>query len=183
MMKRILFFSAFALGAAASSARAQGLSRGGSNPIEFGIDGGVTFYLGDISGNVITIPVQDLRVGFLVSPRWEIEPRFDLTSVHGDGFSQTVYSIVLGALYQPAGDRVGKGLYGRPFVGLTGSRDSGGGNSTSSRNGLAGIGLGLKLPWNDRRLATRMEANYTHWFGDGGTNAIGVLIGLSFFTR
>jgi hypothetical protein len=183
MTRRILFSGAVALCALGSTAQAQRSSPRGSNPIELGIDGGVTFYLGDISGSVISIPVQDLRVGVLVSPRWEIEPRFDFTSVHGDGFSQTVYSFVVGALYQPGGDRVGKGLYGRPFLGLTGSRDSGNGTTTSSRNGLAGLGLGLKLPWDNRRLATRTEANYTHWFRNGGGNAIGVLIGLSFFTR
>jgi hypothetical protein len=54
---------------------------------------------------------------------------------------------------------------------------------SASRNGLAGLGLGLKLPWDDRRLATRTEANYTHWVGNDGGNAIGILIGLSFFTR
>jgi hypothetical protein len=43
--------------------------------------------------------------------------------------------------------------------------------------------VGLKLPFDDRRLATRMEAAYSHTFGNGGANAIGVLIGLSFFTR
>jgi hypothetical protein len=183
MMKPVLILSIAALTAIASSAGAQRSSRDGSRPIELGIDGGAVFYLGDISGRVISIPVQDFRVGVVVSPRWEIEPRFDLTSIHSDGFSQTVYSVVVGALYQPAGDRVGKGLYGRPFLGLTGNSDSDNGTSTSSRNGLAGLGLGLKLPWDDRRLATRTEANYTHWFGNGGGNAIGVLIGLSFFTR
>jgi hypothetical protein len=183
MMKPVLVLSIAALTAVASSAGAQRSTGGGSNPIEFGIDGGVVFYLGDLSGSVISIPVQDFRAGVLVSPRWEIEPRINLTSFHGGGFSGTAYSVVVGALYQPAGDRVGKGLYGRPFVGLLGSSESGGGTSDSSRNGLAGLGLGLKLPWNDRRLATRMEANYTHWFGDGGGNAIGALIGLSFFTK
>jgi len=44
-------------------------------------------------------------------------------------------------------------------------------------------GVGVKLPFADRRLATRMEANYVRDFDNGETNEIGVLIGLSFFTR
>jgi hypothetical protein len=46
-----------------------------------------------------------------------------------------------------------------------------------------GLGVGLKIPFSDRRLATRMEANYSHGFSNGGSNLIGLLIGLSFFTR
>jgi outer membrane protein with beta-barrel domain len=183
MMKRILFFGALALCAVASSAEAQRSSRRGSTSVELGIDGGVMFGLDDPATTVISLPVQDFRVGFLVSPTWELEPRFNLTSIHGGGISATSYSFEAGVLYQPGGDRVGKGLYGRPFLGFTGVSASGSGVSGSTNNGFGGVGVGLKLPWNDRRLATRMEANYTHGFGDGGGNAIGVLIGLSFFTR
>jgi hypothetical protein len=183
MMKGILFFSAVALCAAASSAEAQRSSRRESSSVELGIDGGVMFGLDDPKSSIVSLPVQDFRVGFLVSPTWEIEPRFNLTSIHGGGVTATSYSLALGALYQPGGDRVGKGLYVRPFLGVAGAKASGAGVSGSSNNGFGGAGVGLKLPWNDRRLATRMEANYTHGFGDGGGNAIGVLIGLSFFTR
>jgi hypothetical protein len=180
MMKGILFFSAVALCVVASSAEAQRSSRRGSNAIELGIDGGVIFGLDDPKVSIVSLPIQDFRVGFLLSPQWEVEPRFSLTSIHSEGISATDYSMELGALYQPAGDRVGKGLYGRPFLGVSGTSISGGG---SDSNGYAGFGLGVKLPFSDRRLATRMEAAYSHTFGDGGANAIGLLIGLSFFTR
>lgn len=183
MMKGILFFSAVALCAAASSAEAQRSSRRESTSVELGIDGGVMFSLDNPRTSIVSLPVQDFRVGFLVSPTWELEPRFNLNSIHGGGLSATSYSFEVGALYQPSGDRVGKGLYGRPFLGFTGTKASGAGVSASSNNGFGGVGVGLKLPWDDRRLATRMEANYTHGFGNGGGNAIGVLIGLSFFTR
>lgn len=48
-----------------------------------------------------------------------IEPAFHFTStnVQGGGSFRT-YAFDLGLVYSPAGDRVGKGLYGRPFVGL-----------------------------------------------------------------
>jgi len=180
MMKGILFFSAVAFCVVASSAEAQRSSRRGSSAIELGIDGGVIFGLDDPKVSIVSLPIQDFRIGFLVAPQWEMEPRFSLTSIHGGGISASDYSLELGVLYQPAGDRVGKGLYGRPFLGVSGTSVSGGG---SDSNGYAGFGLGVKLPFNDRRLATRMEAAYSHTFGDGGANAIGVLIGLSFFTR
>ena len=179
MMKGILFFSVVAL-TLPSSSEAQRSSGRGSTPIELGIDGGVIFGLDNPKVSVVSLPLQDFRIGFIVSPKWELEPRFNLTSVHGGGFSATDYSFELGALYQPAGDRVGKGLYARPFLGLAGTSVSGGG---SDHNGFGGLGLGVKLPFQDRRLATRMEAAYSHTFGNGGANAIGVLFGLSFFTR
>ena len=180
MMKSLLVLTIAALSVGATSAEAQRPARQSSNPIELGIDGGVLFGLDKPSVSVVGLPTQDFRIGFIVAPRWEIEPRFNLTSIHGGGVSATDYSFAVGALYQPAGDRVGKGLYGRPFIGVSGTSVSGGG---SNSNGFAGLGLGLKLPWDDRRMATRMEANYTHGFGNGGGNALGILIGLSFFTR
>jgi hypothetical protein len=183
MMKGILFFSAVALCAAASSAEAQRSSRRESTSVELGIDGGVMFGLDAPTTSIVSLPVQDFRVGFLLSPTWELEPRFNLTSIHGGGVSVTTYSFEAGVLYQPSGDRAGKGWYARPFLGVAGASASGAGAGGSTNNGFGGVGLGLKLPWDDRRLATRMEANYTHGFGDGGGNAIGVLIGLSFFTR
>jgi hypothetical protein len=33
------------------------------------------------------------------------------------------------------------------------------------------------------RLSTRLEANFAHQFGEGDGNEIGLLAGLSFFTR
>jgi hypothetical protein len=178
MTKGFLFISVGALILAASPAEAQRSSRRASTPIELGIDGGVLFGLDDPKASVVSLPLQDFRIGFLVTPKWEIEPRFALTSIHVSGVSGTDYSFALGALYQPSGDRVGKGLYGRPFIGVSGTGGTGGGDS----NGFAGLGLGLKLPFDDQRLATRLEANYTHGFSGGG-NAIGILVGLSFFTR
>jgi hypothetical protein len=87
----------------------------------------------------------------------------------------------MGVVYQPDGDRVGKGVYVRPFIGVSGIRVSG--PAGNNNNGYVGLGLGLKIPFADRRLATRMEALYDHGFRGNGTNLIGVLIGLSFFTR
>jgi hypothetical protein len=179
MMKRLLVSTTLALLFAAPAAMAQ-RSRGGSTPIELGIDGGIIFTLDTPRATVLALPLQDFRIGFLVSDHLELEPRFALTSAHGGGASATDYNFELGVLYQPAGDRMGKGLYGRPFFGVSGSSGTG---FASSNSGYLGLGVGLKIPFSDRRLASRLEAAYTHGFDNGGLNALGVLFGLSYFTR
>jgi hypothetical protein len=180
MMKRLLVLSALALVVTAPGARAQRSSQRASGPIELGIDGGVTFGLNTPKTTLVTLPAEDFRLGFFLSDKVEVEPRFNIISAHGGGVSVTTYTFEAGLLLQPEGDRVGKGLYLRPFLGVSGANTSPGGSNNS---GYGGVGVGLKLPFVDRRLATRMEANYAHGFSNGGTNQIGLLIGLSFFTR
>lgn len=176
MIKRLVALSALALVAAAPSANAQR----GSRPIEFGIDGGVFFGLDDPKVTVVALPVQDFRVGFLMTPKLAVEPRLHINSVRSGGASFTAYGFEGGLVYSPAGDRVGNGLYGRPFVGVEGFSTSGPGDDS---NAYLGLGVGLKIPFVDRRLATRMEANYAHGFSTPSTNRIGLTIGLSFYTR
>jgi hypothetical protein len=181
MMKKLAVL-VLTLTLAAPAANAQRASHRNSGPIEFGIDGGVLFGLDAPRTTVVALPVQDFRLGYFLSDKVEVEPRFNINSLHvSGGGSLTTYTFEVGVLLQPSGDRVGKGLYLRPLAGVSGASVSGGGGSNN--NGYAGAGFGLKLPWADRRLATRMEANYAHGFSNGGSNQIGVLIGLSFFTR
>jgi hypothetical protein len=149
-------------------------------PIELGIDGGVSFGLDNPKVTVVALPVQSFRVGFLLTDRVAIEPRLHLNSIHAGGGSFTTYAFEVGLVYSPSGDRVGNGLYGRPFLGFAGVSSSGPGDNS---DGYAGLGVGLKIPFADRRLATRLETNYSHGFGTPSTNTIGLLMGLSFFTR
>jgi hypothetical protein len=179
MIKRVVVLSAVLLVALAPSARAQ-RSRGDSRPIEFGIDGGLAFGLDNPKVTALVIPTPVFRVGFLMTGKVALEPRLQLASVHSGGQTATAYGIEIGVLYSPNGDRVGNGLYGRPFIGISGASISGGG---SNSNGHAGAGIGLKLPFADRRMATRLEANYSHEFGTPSSNTIGLLFGLSWFTR
>ena len=181
MMKRFLILGALAVALIAPAAEAQRASHRDSGPIELGIDGGVTFGLDNPNTTIVSLPTQVFRLGYFLSNNVEIEPRVSINSASGGGVSVTAYSLEAGVLFQPAGDRVGKGLYLRPFLGVSGLNVSGPGGNNNS--GYAGAGFGLKLPFADRRLATRMEANYAHGFSGGGSNLIGVLIGLSFFTR
>jgi hypothetical protein len=178
MKKKIVALAVVSFALTASVAHPQRSQS--SSPVELGIDGGITFGLDNPKVTIVSLPTQDFRVGFLVTNNVELEPRFSLNSIHANGASVTAYTIAVGLVYSPDGDRVGNGFYGRPFLGISGASVTGGG---SNNNGFAGLGLGLKIPFADRRLATRMEANYAHGFGNASTNEIGLLIGLSFFTR
>jgi hypothetical protein len=181
MTKKILSLGFLALLLAASVASAQRSSERRSTPIELGIDADLAFILDDPHTTLLALPAPIFRVGFIVSDKLELEPRLAITSAHVSGLgSFTDYTFELGVLYQPAGDRVGRGLYLRPFLGVSGSSDSEAGNNNS---GYAGGGLGIKLPFADRRLAARMEAAYEHGFESNGTNALALIFGLSFFTR
>ena len=174
-MKKITVAAALALFATALPAQT-------SRPIELGIDAAVDIGLGDNSGTVISIPAQSFRAGFPISPRTSLEPKIGINIFTGDGDTFTTYRGELGLLYHLGSDRYPgayqrAGLYVRPFVGIVGFAD---GDSDSA--GLLGAGVGYKFPIISR-LSSRFEANFEHQFGDGDANAIGLLAGLSFFTR
>jgi len=180
MIKKLAVLSAIALVLSSSVANAQ-RARETGGPVELGVDGAVVFGLDDPNTTVVSIPFQDFRLGYFIDDKLELEPRLSVNSIHGGGASLTTYGFELGVLFMPAGDRVGKGFYLRPFLGVVGVSVSGGGGNDNS--GYGGAGVGIKIPFADRRLATRMEANYAHGFSSGGSNQIGLTLGLSFFTR
>jgi hypothetical protein len=175
MMKRLAVLGCLTLALAASAASAQRAAR----PVEFGIDGGITFGLDDPNLTLVSIPVQAFRVGFFMSDRVSIEPRINFSSISGGGASFQTYVLELGALFHPGGYRTGRALYIRPFGGIAGVNTDAGDES----DGYLGAGVGVRLPFADRRLATRLEANLSHVFDAGGSTALGLLFGLSFFTR
>lgn len=147
-------------------------------PIELGIDAGVAFTLEDPKVTAIAVPAQSFRIGIFVSDRISVEPKISLLSLSGGGENITIWSAELGFPIHFATSPIGRGIYLRPFGG--GSGASGGGESVSG--GYAGIGFGGKFAFHDR-LATRVEGSFSHSFDDAGANAIGLLLGLSFFTR
>ena len=169
---------AAALTLAATVASAQDAPR----PLELGMDAGVTIGLGDNSFTDIDIPVSAFRIGFPISPRTSLEPKFRINVITGDGDTFTSYRGELGLLYHLGSSRYPgayqrAGIYLRPFIGIVGFAD---GDSDSA--GLIGGGIGWKHPLISR-LSSRLEANFEHQFGEGDANAIGLLAGLSFFTR
>ena len=176
-MKKLTAVAALALFATALSAQAPT-----PRPIELGIDAAVDIGLDDGSNTEISIPAPTFRIGIPISPRVSLEPKFGLRIRTGNDNTSTTYRGELGLLYHFGSDRYPgafqrAGLYARPFVGLT---DTSVGDSETS--GLLGVGLGYKIPIISR-LSSRFEANFQHLFGDADANVIGLLAGLSFFTR
>lgn len=175
MTKLTVAAAALAFTGAAAGAQAP-------RPIELGIDAGVTIGLGDNSTTTVDVPAQAFRIGFPISPRSSLEPKFRLNLISGDGDTFTSYRTELGWLYHLGSSRYPgayqrAGTYVRPFAGLIGHSDG-----DSSTSGLLGAGVGLKMPLV-ARLSSRFEANFAHLFGDSESNEIGLLAGLSFFTR
>ena len=182
MMNRIAIalFTAAAIFAGSTQASAQ-------RPIELGIDAGVSIGLGDNSVTVINIPAQAFRIGFFFDDNMSLEPKISLNTITGSGNTFTSYLFELGLLYhfyrEGEGRRVypppalRSAFYVRPFAGIVGTSD---GNSNT--DAVLGAGIGMKVPLVSR-LASRFEANFAHRFGDASQNQIGLLAGLSFFTR
>lgn len=177
MRRLTVALSALAFAGASASAQSNA-----PRPIELGVDAGVTIGLGDNSVTTIDIPVQAFRIGFPISPRSSLEPKLRLNIVSGNGNTETSYRAELGWLYHFGSSRYPgayqrAGTYVRPFGGIAGFSDG-----DSNTSGLLGVGVGLKMPLVSR-LSSRFEANFAHLFGDADSNEIGLLAGLSFFTR
>ena len=175
MRKLILAVTAVAI--VSASARAQT----GPRPLELGIDAGVSIRIGDNNGTDVAIPAQTFRLGFPVSPRTSLEPKIGI-AIHTNGDTRTDYRGELGLLYHLGSSRYPgayqrAGLYVRPFLGISGVSDGDDGTS-----GFVGIGAGYKFPIVSR-LSSRFEANVAQHFGDDDFTEIGLLAGLSFFTR
>jgi hypothetical protein len=174
-MRRVLSLAALSILALSASASAQRSSSMASPSPEIGIDAGISFGLGTPQITTISIPAQSIRMGFFVSPVLSIEPTLGLTSMSGDLGSATVYNIGVGALYHFAASRAVNQFYVRPFLNIVGVS----GDAGSDSQAAFGVGGGLKMPLRDR-IATRFEANFQH---TDGSDAIGLLAGLSFYTR
>jgi hypothetical protein len=165
----------------AGVAQGQG-ARGQKPPIELGIDAGLSIDFDSPTTTTIAIPAQQIRVGFLIRPRISLEPNFALNVSSGGGSHFTTYQAGVGLLYHfsvPRSDL--KTYYVRPFIGMAGYSSSG----TSGTQAVIGGGFGVKIPLVSR-IASRFEVNYTHAFSSGdldSQNKVGLLAGLSFFTR
>lgn len=178
MTKRFLIGLA-SLAVAATTASAQ-------NPLELGVDAGVAILLDDDPVILVEVPVHSLRVGFPIGTRTSLEPKLSFSSRSGRGATVTEYQAALGLLYHLGSSRYPgayhrAGLYVRPFAGIVGASISNGIDAEES-DGFLGLGIGLKMPLVSR-LSSRFEANLAHRFGEGDGTELGLLAGLSFFTR
>jgi len=175
-MKKRIWITLFAVALPA------GVGAQSPNPLELGVDGGVTIGLGDNSVTKIDLPVQSFRVGFPLGRRTSLEPKLGISIVTGGGDTFTSYRGELGLLYHLGSSRYPgayhrAGMYVRPFVGISGFS-----NGFDSSTGLIGGGVGIKMPIVSR-LSSRFEANLAGRFGDDDGAELGLLAGLSFFTR
>ncbi|MDB4886564.1 MAG: outer membrane protein beta-barrel domain [Gemmatimonadetes bacterium] len=195
-MRRILSIASLAVLALSTTASAQ---RGrasspspssGASPVELGLDAGITIGTGGTNnGTSFNFPVQSVRAGFMFTPAWSIEPSLGLSRNSNDNGSLTTYSVGVGALYHFSPVRTASQVYVRPFVNLIGfsSKDIVSSTTTvttSDNMTELGVGLGVKLPWQDR-LAWRLEANLSHLSEKvaSGDTRIGLLAGVSYFTH
>lgn len=186
-MRRVLSFAALSLIVLASTASAQRSTRGSmassANPSpEIGVDGALIFGLDDPNTTTLSVPIQQIRVGFFLSPTISLEPTFGLTTISGGGDRITTYTIGTGLLWHFEPSRAANQYYLRPFVNFNGSSFSGAGSDNSV---TFGAGFGLKHPIRDR-FNTRLEALFGHTGEHSGlpsSNDIGVLFGLSVYTR
>ena len=173
---RLLVASLIAVFALSAPARAQI-----GSPVEYGADAALTF-LFDPNVVVLSVPVNDVRIGFFMSPRVELEPRFRLVAASGNGDSYTEALLVLGALFHFSASRVAPQTYLRPFAAVSSVRISGGNASTATS---LGIGLGMKRPIGNR-FAFRPELNYAHQFDNADVRSedrLQLLLGFSVYSH
>ena len=149
------------------------------SPVELGIDAALAVTIDDPTVTTLGIPVQQFRVGFHTSPTLSVEPTLAINYINIEGFGDvSTLSVGVGLLFHMSPNRARGRAYVRPFGGFMKVSDGG----DTSPN--IGIGVGYTAPFADRRLATRLEGFLNHTFLDGDdTSSIGVMFGLSFFTR
>jgi hypothetical protein len=197
-MRRILSIAALSVLVFSSTAGAQrgtsssAGSSGMGTAMELGLDGGVSFGTGGTNNSTLfDAPIKNVRVGFLVSPQWSVEPSLSLSRQSQGNQSNTQYAIGVGGLYHFSAVRAQNQIYVRPFVNFLGFRSTvqnpgtpATTTTTSTTLNELGAGVGVKMPWRDR-LAWRLEAGMSHFSKplDGSNNRIGLLVGVSYFTR
>lgn len=161
-------------------ALAPSLTRAQTHPIELGVDGELAIALGTPRVTTLAIPIGQFRVGFFTSPTlsWEPSLALNYVSFQGGGNASRI-RLGLGLLFHMSPVRTQPQTYLRPFGGFT--TVSNGGSNTDAH---LGFGVGVKIPWTNRRLATRLEGFLQHLFNEpDGVTSLGALFGLSFFTR
>jgi hypothetical protein len=152
-------------------------------PVEFGLDAGVMFGLTEPKSTIFSLPIQSFRVGFFASDQLSFEPALTFNYIKPqDADALTQIGGTLSVLYHFSADVEKSRWYARPILGV--EHVSSGGDGTTQF--LAGAGMGVTERVANR-LAIRLEARYTHGFEKAGevaaSDALGLLVGLSFFTR
>ena len=166
-----------------TTARSTSSASSSSTLWELGADAGLGFDLAVPTGGAKTtqlqLPLQSLRAGFFINPNWSLEPSLGYRYVKVEGLDAvSLYTIGFAGLYHFQTDRMQRQMYLRPFLGILGV--SSGGQSDSDTE--LGVGVGLKWPKLNGRMAWRGEVNLARQM-DAEVTAINVLFGVSFFNR
>jgi Outer membrane protein beta-barrel domain len=156
------------------------------SPVEFGIDGALSYGLDSPHVTQVSIPVQRLRIGFFVSPAVSIEPSAAFSRNSVSGSSATSLDLGVGALFHLGTVRDGALPYLRPFVEFNHtSFDEDQFGSSSFTSTALGAGVGVKIPIANR-FAWRLEGAAAHTLEHDGvklSTALLAFFGFSFFTH
>ena len=150
-------------------------------PVELGMDGGVQVSLTGGTSPLVQIPTGLFRVGFFANDLVSVEPSVALTMLTGSGETAQLLQGRLGVLVHFASDPTKSRGFVEPLVGIIRRA----GPSKTQTQFSAGGGIGVKIPAG-KDFAARLEAVFTHGFSSNsfsGGNAVGALIGFSFFTH
>src|SRR4051812_39759471 len=169
---------------AASSAAAQRQgtrARGDGGFWELGTDAGIGIGLDDPKSLSLDIPLGSVRAGYYLSDVLSFEPSLAFHSFAAKGLTgSSFWALGLGLVYNMTAERNKKQLFAHPVLGFIGG--SGGQRTVTS----LGFGIGVKNPILQNRLATRVEANFTHTLKSGSipaTTSLNGFFGLSFYTK
>lgn len=181
-LRSIVATAALAVAPAALTAQA--------NPVELGIDAGLTVQLGDTRVTTLGIPAQTARANFFVGTNWSIETRlgFSRTSVENGG-SSSALGLEIGPMLN-FGNRSRYGT-GRPvpdwfvrpalLVASTSTNPELGPSRSNTDLGVAAA-VGTRIPLMAQHLALRLEGQIGK-FNDANDPFLGLSVGLSFITR
>jgi hypothetical protein len=183
-----LLLGVFGLGIALAAPTAAQSSSG--SPIELGMDARLATRwnsFGGETGNRTTLafPVNQVRVGFALNEMIEVEPALGFGYSTLAGGHSTSADLIVGLPINLQTDRSKPNWYVRPLVGLDRESTTIRDENESSNQVSFGAGVGVRVPI-DRRFAGRFEANYmhgNHTDAFGSYDQLGLLAGLSFFTR
>lgn len=148
------------------------------------MDAGLQLELGVPTGAAkttsLTVPIPSVRAGFFLNEDWSLEPSLTYGYSKTEGNPSTsAYALGFAGLYHFQKSRAARQMYVRPFLAILGF-SGGGGGSTSDQ--ALGVGVGLKWPRLNGRIAWRGEANLMRQM-DAEITSLNLLWGLSVFSR
>lgn len=147
---------------------------------ELGMDAGLSFELAvpatATKTTSLIIPVPSVRAGFYINDEWSLEPSLRYAYDKSEGTPSTSrYALGFAGLYHFQKNRNARQVYLRPFLAIMGV-------SRQPTDKMIGVGVGLKWPRLNGRVAWRGEANLSRQM-DAEITSLNLLWGLSFFTR